>query len=63
MKSEDKSEWWQESGDKSNKVKSATVKMLQHVISNLDINEMEESGDESEAKYPGCGLVRIWQHG
>ena len=31
--------------------------MLQDPISNLDINETEESGDESEAECPGCGLM------
>ena len=37
--------------------RSANVEMLEDIISNLDINETEESGDESEAECPGCGLV------
>lgn len=37
--------------------KSAGVKTLQDLISKLDIYETEESGKESEAECPGCGLV------
>ena len=37
--------------------KSASTKILQDLISNLDISETEESGNESEAECPGCGLV------
>jgi len=37
--------------------KCISVKMLQDLVSNLDINETEESRDESKAEFPGCGLV------
>ena len=37
--------------------KSASVTELQDSFSNLVINESEDSGDESEADCPGCGLV------
>ena len=37
--------------------KSASVEILQDLISKLDISETEESEDESEAECPGCGLV------
>ena len=37
--------------------KSASVTELQDSFSNLVINESEDSGDESEADCPGCGVV------
>jgi len=37
--------------------KCVSVKMLQDLVSNLDFSETEESGDESKAEFPGCGLA------
>ena len=42
---------------KKDRLKRVSVTELQDSFSNLIINESEDSGDESEADCPWCGLV------